>query len=156
MARRWSPSAWLVVAAGVASLAGCSSSPSSASTTTTTVPVGTIQPSSTSSTTAAVAAPAPPPAPQPSPSDASDALVRGWEAGNRAYAASVATAPAVATLFARPYQDQTLVSRGCTTAAFPPVVCSYGPNGGGSGSLYQVTLTQTSGGWYVSKVTVEG
>lgn len=155
MARRPTP-AWLAGVAGVALLAGCSSGTSPASTTTTTVPVGTIGPSSTSSTTAAAPAPAAPPsAPQPSPDQAADALVRGWQAGNRAYAATVATAPAVATLFAHPYQGQTMVSRGCTTA-FPPVVCSYGPNGGGSGSLYQITLTQTGGGWYVSNVAVEG
>lgn len=154
MGRRPRTAAWLASAAGVALLAGCSGSPSSTATTTTSVPLGTIGPSSASSTAPATV-PAPPSAPQPSPSDAADALVRGWENGDRASAASVATAAAVATLFAHPYQGQTMVSRGCTTA-FPPVVCSYGPNGGGSGSLYQITLAQASGGWYVSTVSIEG
>jgi hypothetical protein len=147
------PAAWIAGLAGAAALAGCGSSHTAAPTTTT-APVGTIQPT----TTAAAAPPttaATPPAPQPSPSDAADALIRGWQSGDRTYAASVATASAVATLFARAYQGQTVVSRGCSTG-FAPYTCSYGPEGGGSGSLYQLTVSQAPAGWYVSDVRVEG
>jgi hypothetical protein len=81
--------------------------------------------------------------------------MQGWMAGNRAQSASVATEPAVNTLFATAYAGQPLNDRGCSDA-FPPFKCTWGPYAGGSGSLYEITLTPTSGGrWYVSGVVVE-
>lgn len=75
-------------------------------------------------------------------------------AGDRVQAQTVATAPAVATLFAASYQGQPLNDRGCTDA-FPPLVCSWGPYAGGHGALYQVQVSADANRWYVSGVVIE-
>jgi hypothetical protein len=98
-----------------------------------------------------------PSSPQSSGDVAAADLIADWKAGDQASALHVATAAAVATLFATPYAGQTVIGRGCQNAQFPPVICSYGPEGGASASdsLYQLTVTQAPGGWYVSAVTIE-
>jgi hypothetical protein len=112
---------------------------------TTTVPAST-------TTTSAV-----PSSPQSSGDVAAADLIADWKAGDQASALHVASAAAVATLFATPYAGQTVIGRGCQDAQFPPVICSYGPEGGASASdsLYQLTVTQAPNGWYVSAVTIE-
>jgi hypothetical protein len=82
--------------------------------------------------------------------------VSSWASGNRARALSVATAQSVATLFAVPYPNGLAISRGCTSS-FPPLVCTYGPPGGGNSNdpIYQISVSQTAGGWYVSTVRIE-
>lgn len=96
-------------------------------------------------------------APQSSPQAAADALVGAWASGDRAAAAGVAAPIAVRALFALPYPGAGLaISRGCS-AAFPPIVCTYGPPGGASPGdpVFEVYLSQTAHGWYVSSVTPE-
>jgi hypothetical protein len=97
-----------------------------------------------------------PPAPQPSAEIAANALVGYWASGNRATALRVATPQAVATLFAVPYPPGLAINRGCTSA-FPPLICTYGPPGGGptNAAIYQLYATQTPAGWYVSRVQIE-
>jgi hypothetical protein len=71
---------------------------------------------------------------------------------------SVATGPAVTTLFAVPYPNGNAIDRGCATA-FPPATCTFGPPGGGDPNLplYSLTLAATpAGDWYVSAVQIEG
>jgi hypothetical protein len=83
-------------------------------------------------------------------------MIASWAAGDRNGAAMVATAAAVEQLFAAPYPGAGLaIPRGCS-AAFTPVVCTYGPPGGGSASdsIYQLSVSQSPGGWYVSSVTI--
>ncbi len=97
-----------------------------------------------------------PAAPQASPDAAAAALVDAWAADNRATAGSVASPEAVNSLFAVPYPGPDLaMSRGCSTA-FPPVKCTYGPPGGASpnDAIYEISVSQTPGGWYVSSVQV--
>lgn len=123
------------------------------STTTTSVPPTTAVP-----TTPPMTAPptsAFPVALQPSAAQAAATLVSAWAGGNRPVALSVATPAAVNTLFAASYPSGNLVFRGCSTA-FPPLVCSYGPPALGSGTLFEIYVSQaSSGGWYVSSVAVE-
>jgi hypothetical protein len=90
-----------------------------------------------------------------SPSDAAVALVTSWASGNRASAFAVATPQAVATLFAFPYTNGLALNRGCSDA-FSPIVCTYGPPGGAppTDRIYQIDVSQTAGGWYVSSVKV--
>jgi hypothetical protein len=59
-------------------------------------------------------------------------------------------------LFATPYASGMAIDRGCSTSA-PPVVCTFGPPGGASPTdpIYQVYVSQTARGWYVSSVKVE-
>jgi len=125
--------------------AGCTDAPSSSSppappTTTTVVP-------STTSTL--------PVAPQPTAEDAADALVAAWASGDRAQALTVATPAAVDALFAVAYPKGLAIARGCSTA-FPPIVCTYGPPGGGptTAAIYQLSVSQGPGGWYVGTVEV--
>ena len=94
---------------------------------------------------------------QPSAEAAANALVSAWASGNKAQALSVATTQAVDSLFAIPYPTGLAIARGCTTA-FPPIVCTYGPPGGGptNASIFQLLVTQASDGWYVSSVQVLG
>jgi len=123
-------------------------------TTTTEVP----PPTTIAPTTTTTAAPAIPTGLQASASDAASALVSAWANGNQARALSVATAPAVSSLFAAAYPGGDLaIPRGCSSA-FPPLVCTYGPPGGGptNAPIYQIYASQASGGWYVSKVIIEG
>jgi hypothetical protein len=93
----------------------------------------------------------------PSADAAASALVSSWSTGNRAAALTVATPTAVATLFAAPYTSGLAIARGCSTE-FSPIVCTYGPPGGASPSdaIYQILVSQTAGGWYVSSVRVQG
>lgn len=123
-------------------------------------PTTTVMPTTTTTT-----APAPttttvaiPVAPQPTADDAASALVSGWATGNKPKALSVATAPAVATLFAAPYKSGLAVDRGCSDGT-PPVTCTFGPPGGASpnDAIYSLTVAQTTAGkWYVSSVQILG
>ena len=130
--------------------------------TTTAAPTTTTTAAPTTTTTATTlpapttTAPVVPPAPQPSAEIAANALVGYWATGNRATALRVATPDAVATLFAVPYPPGLAINGGCTSA-FPPLICTYGPPGGGptNAAIYQVYVTQTPAGWYVSKVQIE-
>jgi hypothetical protein len=133
-------------------LAGCSPGSkggnAAASTTLATTPRPTTTVAPTTTTTAL------PPNPQPSPLAAATAFIGAWKKGDRTAAATVATATAVAALFATPYTNQTVVSRGCS-AEFTPRVCSYGPGAGGSGPLFEIDLTPSGSNWYVSNAVVE-
>ena len=95
-------------------------------------------------------------APQPNAAAAAAALVSDWATTNRAGARSVATPQAIAAIFSAPYPGNAAIDRGCTSD-FPPIVCTYGPPGGGPSTdpLYQIYVTQSPSGWYVSSVTVE-
>jgi hypothetical protein len=88
---------------------------------------------------------------------AANTLVSSWSTGNKPAALAVATPTAVATLFAAPYTSGLAIARGCSTA-FSPIVCTFGPPGGASPSdaIYQVLVSQTAGGWYVSSVRIQG
>jgi hypothetical protein len=95
--------------------------------------------------------------PQASPDDAAAQLVQAWAAGNRVLANQVAAPAAVAALFAAPYPGSyAAIPRGCSSG-FPPIVCTYGPPGGGpsTSALFELSTTQTAQGWYVSSVRVE-
>lgn len=96
-----------------------------------------------------------PPDPQPTARAAAETFVDAWVGGNRSTAAHVATSAAVAELFSSPYGDQPVIPRGCSDT-FPPYVCTFGPPGGGSGAIYQVSVLRTAaGGWYVTAVQRE-
>jgi hypothetical protein len=156
---------WVLAATGLwlalgLALSGCGRGPTAAPATTspaasttraTTAPSATRPPVTTPPTTAWK-----PAAPQASPDAAAASLVDAWAAGNRATARAVATPGAVSSLFAVPYPGPGLaMSRGCSTA-FPPVKCTYGPPGGASpnDAIYELSVSRTSGGWYVSAVQV--
>lgn len=125
--------------------------PNATTTTTTTLPP-TTPPTTAPPTPPTTALPV---APQPSAAQAAAALVAGWSAGNRPFALSVAVPSAVDTLFAVPYPGANAVFRGCSEA-FPPLVCTYGPPALGSGTLFEIYVSQVpNGGWYVSSVVVE-
>ncbi len=154
-----------VAAALAAVLTGCSASPgpspgkgptdpATATTTTTTTVPATTTTSTTTTTTTTTTLPA---GRQPSAEGAASAFLDSWVVGDRADAGKVATPAAVSELFVNPYKGQPLVPRGCSSAEFPPVVCSYGPEGGASptNNLYEISLTYRQGGWYVAKVVVE-
>jgi hypothetical protein len=161
-----------LLALGVGVMSGCGSggreAPTAAPTTTSpapTVPVTTVPATTVPATTVpATTVPATttttsavPSSPQPSGDVAAADLIADWKAGDRASALHVATAAAVASLFDTPYAGQTVIGRGCQDVQFPPVICSYGPEGGASASasLYQLTVTQAPDGWYVSSVSIE-
>ncbi len=95
---------------------------------------------------------------QLSPSAASSAatLVSSWADGNRTAALAVATPTAVATIFAVPYPRGLAIARGCSVA-FSPIVCTYGPPGGASpnDAIFEIDVSQASGGWYVSAVKID-
>ena len=93
---------------------------------------------------------------KPSAAAAAQALVSSWSTGNRLAALSVATPAATTTLFAAPYKSGSAVDRGCSTA-FTPIVCTFGPPGGASPTdpIYQILVSQSSGGWYVNSVRIE-
>jgi hypothetical protein len=97
-----------------------------------------------------------PKAPQASADSAANALVSSWSTGNKSGALTVATPAAVATLFATPYTSGLAIDRGCSSS-FLPIVCTFGPPGGASPTdpIYQILVSQTSGGWYVSSVKIE-
>jgi len=134
------------------SAAGCGTSGGTAESTTTVAPAVLGSVPSTPASTTITAVPA---GPRSSASSAAQYLINSWENNDRPAAMRVATPAAVTALFARPYAGQTVVSRDCSLQ-FPPPVCSFGPSGGGSGSLYQIFVTQVGSQWYVSSVAVEG
>jgi hypothetical protein len=120
----------------------------------TSVSVTTVPPTLTPTASTTVV----PPAPQPSPDQAADKLIASWAAGDRNGAQAVASPSAVDQLFAAPYPGPGLaISRGCS-AAFPPIVCTYGPPGGASpsDSIYQLYVSSSPKGWYVSSVSILG
>jgi hypothetical protein len=92
---------------------------------------------------------------QPSAAVAAAAFISSWASGNRTEALSVATAPAVATLFAGHYTRGLVIDRGCSVA-FSPIVCTYGPPGGAAPTdpIYEIDVMQAPGGWYVSSATI--
>ena len=111
----------------------------------------------TSSTSRTTPTSAPlPTALQSSPDAAANALVSGWGSGNRAAALTVATPAAVSFLFAMPYSSGLAIDRGCSTS-FMPIVCTFGPPGGASPAdpIYEISVSQAPGGWYVSSVKTE-
>jgi hypothetical protein len=114
----------------------------------------TSAPKATTSTNAPTTLP-PPAALQPSAAIAAADLISSWADGNQAAALSVATAPAVATLFAGHYTRGLVIDRGCSTT-FVPIICSYGPPGGAAPTdpIYQISVSQATGGWYVSSVKI--
>jgi hypothetical protein len=69
----------------------------------------------------------------------------------------VATPVAVMTLFAVAYPAGAAIDRGCSDPTFLPVVCSWGPPGGGNSndSLFELSVSQAGPNWYVSSVDVE-
>ena len=109
--------------------------------------------SSGARTTTTVAIPA---ALKPGAEAAATALVSSWTTGNRPAALTVATPAAVATLFSVPYASGLAIDRGCSTS-FSPIVCTFGPPGGASPTdpIYQIMVSQVTGGWYVSSVKIE-
>jgi len=114
---------------------------------------GTTTTASTSRTTTTMALPT---ALQPGAEAAATTLVSNWAAGNRTAALTVATQAAVTTLFAVPYASGQALDRGCSTS-FIPIVCTFGPPGGASPTdpIYEIDVSQTAGGWYVSSVKIE-
>jgi hypothetical protein len=117
--------------------------------------VRTTTPTRVVRTTTTTAAPLPA-ALQPGAEAAATALVSNWATQNRTGALSVATPAAVTALFAEHYAAGLAVDRGCSTS-FVPIVCTFGPPGGASPTdpIYQISVSQTAGGWYVSSVKVE-
>jgi hypothetical protein len=97
-----------------------------------------------------------PPNLQPRAESAAGILVSGWAAGDRGKALSVATPQAVNTLFSVPYPGGLAIDRGCSSSA-PPVVCTYGPPGGGppNSPIYQIYASEGPAGWFVSSVVIE-
>ena len=93
---------------------------------------------------------------QPGAEAAATALVSSWSTGNKAVALTVATPTAVADLFAAPYTSGLAIDRGCSTT-FMPIVCTFGPPGGASPTdpIYEIDVSKTAGGWYVSSVKIE-
>jgi hypothetical protein len=91
----------------------------------------------------------------PSAEDAAAALVASWSEGNRLAAVAVATPTAATTLFNVPYSSGLAIDRGCSTST--PSVCTFGPPGGASPTdrIYEITVSQAAGGWYVSSVRIE-
>jgi hypothetical protein len=67
----------------------------------------------------------------------------------------VATASAVAALFAGHYTPGLAIDRGCSVA-FSPIVCSFGPPGGAAPSdpIYEIYALRAPGGWYVSAAKI--
>jgi hypothetical protein len=142
--------------ASVGALAcACSSTPAAAPTTTAATTPTTTAPPATVTLPPTTTVPVPP-SPQPSAQAAASALVSSWATGNRNRALTVAVPAAVNVLFAVPYPGSLAGSRGCTSA-FPPIVCTYGPPGGGNSNdpIYQIYASQSPGGWYVSNAVIE-
>jgi hypothetical protein len=92
----------------------------------------------------------------PSADAAATALVSSWSTNNRSAALKEATATSVTTLFSVPYAGGLAIARGCSTS-LSPIVCTFGPPGGASPTdpIYEITVSQASGGWYVSSVKIE-
>jgi hypothetical protein len=81
--------------------------------------------------------------------------VTNWAAANKTLALTMASPQAVNTLFAVAYPTGAAISRGCSSA-FPPIVCTYGPPGGApsTDALFELYMSQSPGGWYVSSVVI--
>jgi hypothetical protein len=92
---------------------------------------------------------------QPTAPVAAADFISSWASGNQAAARSVATAPAVATLFAGHYTRGLVIDRGCSVA-FAPIVCTYGPPGGAAPTdpIYEIYVSLARGGWYVSSAKI--
>ena len=82
-------------------------------------------------------------------------MVSSWTAGDRPRALTVATAEAVGVLFAVPYPNGLAIDRGCSSGT--PVVCTFGPPGGGNPNspVYSLTLASANGGWYVISAQIK-
>jgi hypothetical protein len=120
-------------------------------------PVAPVAAATTTTTTnATTTTAAPPTSLSPSAAAAAAALISSWSKNDQAAALTVATPAAVSTLFGSPYTSGQAIDRGCSTS-FTPIVCTYGPPGGASPTdpIYQVMVSQTDGGWYVSSVKKE-
>ncbi len=150
----------LAALAALAAMAACSSShPHTplAVTTTSVAPATTAAPNTSAAAPTTRPVPATsvyaPSAPQPSPDTAAGALINNWSTGDRTAAATVASPPAVAALFAQPYPAGYLQARGCTDPSANPGTCTYANRD--SGSLYEIGVTHLPAGWYVSSVSVE-
>lgn len=65
----------------------------------------------------------------------------------------MAAPAAVAAVFGQPYPYSYIQSRGCTDPGTNPGTCTYANRQ--SGALYEIGVTRTGGGWYVSSVSVE-
>ena len=124
------------------------------------------EPTSTTSTTAPTTTTTLPPAtttttlprdPQSNAYAASAAFMGAWEQGDRVAAMAVASSTAVATLFAHRYDGEVLNDRGCSAPGPNPVICSWGPYALASPTnpLYEVTLRPEGSGWYVNAVKEE-
>jgi hypothetical protein len=153
LAARLAPAAAVLLC--VVSVAACGRSGRASSAT-------TVQPSTTTVSTTLVrptATTSPlPTAPQTSAAGAAAEMVTAWSLNNRAAARTAASQTAVAELFAARYPGGALaLSRGCS-AAFPPIVCTYGPPGGADPNdpLYELYVSHTAKGWYVSSVRIFG
>ncbi|MHB8464841.1 MAG: hypothetical protein ACYDD7_08395 [Acidimicrobiales bacterium] len=85
-------------------------------------------------------------APQPSPDVAANALLQAWQVGDRAVAARVASASAVATLFA--HAPQPVSDRGCQDPVGGQASCAFGVGSG----LVTVHTVMAGGGWIVDEV----
>jgi hypothetical protein len=111
---------------------------------------------STSSTDLPTTTLTPPSSPQPTAAVAAADLISSWASDNRAEALTVATTSAVADLFAAHYSAGLVIDRGCSDA-FQPIVCTYGPPGGSAPTdqIYEIYVTQSARGWYVSSVAVD-
>jgi hypothetical protein len=153
--RRWVPAAALIGCASLSAACAGGSTGQATGTVPTTVPPTTRRPPvtrpRTPPTTRWVAK-----APQSTPDAAAGNLMSAWASGDRAAASQVGAPVAVATLFALPYPGgPSAIPRGCSNA-FPPIVCTYGPPGGGptTSALFQLYVSQTVRGWYVSSVMI--
>jgi hypothetical protein len=116
-----------------------------------TIATTTSAPPTTSTTTTTL-----PAALQPTAPAAAAALVAAWAARNTLQALTVATVKSVEALFAAHYSPGLAIDRGCSTA-FPPLVCTYGPPGGAppTDPIYEIYVSTTPGGWYVSSVQID-
>jgi hypothetical protein len=132
-------------------MSGCGSNSHPAPTTTSGVP--TVPTTARPHPTTTVYAPS---APQSSAEAAAKLLVQSWAGRNRAQAATVAAPAAVRVLFAAAYPGSALaILRGCSSQ-FTPIVCTFGPPGGGNpnDSLYELSVSRSAKGWYVVSVSV--
>ena len=76
-----------------------------------------------------------------------------WSNGDRASAASVAAPAAVQKLFSITYPAGWLQFRGCTASSTDPGTCTYRDTE--TNAIYEVTVTRSAAGWYVSAVIPE-
>ena len=143
---RWVLTASLVAFAVGLTGAGCTSTHGSPSAATTATTASTIA-STTTSTTVWT-----PTSAQPSPDAAAARLVSAWATGNRGAALAVAAPPAVDALFAQAYPTGYLQARGCTEGVNPGT-CTYRDTK--TDGIYEIGVTSSANGWYVSSVTPE-